>query len=216
MSAGKGLASLKKAVDKASDNSSDYEKANWLKMAAGDKLVFHFIQEIDADSPKYSEKNGLTVVLSEHSNPNDFRKKFVCTMADEGKCVGCELDRERPKSGWRAKSRFYANIVVDGETEVKILSQGLSGKAITPTLAMYAEELGSITDQKFRIIRNGNSLSNTTYALDHRGPDPDFQPEDYTPYDLEQVCTRNVEYADQREFIGPVDTPAATTAEDIW
>ena len=213
MSVGKGLAGLKKAVDKS--GGGDYEKANWLKLEPGQKVIFHFIQEIDADSPKYSEKNGLTVVLSEHSHPLDFRKKFNCTMADEGKCYGCELNRDRPKTKWHAKDRFYANVVVDGSTDVQILSQGLSGKAITPMLLEYAEEFGSITDHKFRIIRN-NSGTASTYSLDHRGEDPDFQPEDYTPYDLEQVCTRNVEYADQREFVGPVDVPSGAAVEDIW
>ena len=213
MALGTGLAGLKKAVHRASDNGGDFEKANWLKMDAGARLVFHFIQEIDADAPTYSEKNGLAATISEHSNPLDFRKKFMCTMADEGSCYGCELARSTP--GWKAKLRFYANIVADGGTDVQILSQGLSGKAITPMLLEYAEEFGSITNHKFRIIRTGTGKT-STYSLDHRGEDKDFQPEDFTPYDLAKVGTRQVDYADQREFVGPLDAPAETASEDIW
>ena len=231
MGISKGLKDLRKQVDDAADRASgggDYVKAKWLSLKDGDSKKIRFLQEIDPDSPEYDETRGLMFIASEVVDPGDYRKKCLDTLEDEGKSFGLEMHRKMQgtdgyKGGWKPKQRLYAN-VLDVETgEVLILSQGLSGKSITPTLLEYAtdEETGkpsSITNKTFRIKRTGKDVSSTSYALVFLGEDK--EPFDFSTvelYDLENVAVRRVPYAEQAEFFGVTegDEPAASSATDV-
>jgi hypothetical protein len=163
-------------------------------------------------------------MVVEHSNPDNYRKKAVCTEDEEGRCFGCEQNRLHPGTGWKGRGRLYANVLVeDGESDpyLAVLSQGTSDKAATPALTRSAVEDGTITDTKFKLKRNGTGTA-TRYtllptkkkALDKGG---------YTLYDLRKVCTRDVTYAEQEEFYtggvttdAAVDEPAPSTSGIDW
>ena len=141
----KGLKDLNKVMDKPQSSGGDGVKGRWVKLEDAESVKIRFLQELDPDSPTYNEKSGLGFIAVEHTNPKDYRRKALCTMDDQGKCYGCEQHRKDYKAGWKGRSRLYINVLVDDGKEdpyVAILSQGSSGKTITPTLIEYAGEMG--------------------------------------------------------------------------
>lgn len=200
----RGLSALEAYLDKANAPFDDSPKARWLKLDDNQSVKITFLQEIDADSPQYSQKNGTVFLAVEHSNPDDYRKKALCTIEDEGSCYACEMARAHPKTGWRSRGRLYANVLVDDGNDdpyVAILSQGTSGKSITPSLAMFAGDSGSITSNTFRIKRSGVGTA-TSYALIPLMKSDPVDVEGYDLFDLEKVCVRHIAYADQKAFYG--------------
>jgi hypothetical protein len=113
-------------------------------------------------------------------------------------------------------------LVDDGKEEpyVAILSQGTSGKTITPTLIEYAGEMGSITNLMWRIKRNG-SKTDTSYTIIPLAKDE--TPFDFTAlelYDLEKTAVRHVPYAEQEGFYmgeaGNAEESSASSSSVDW
>ena len=163
----RGLKNMNKTLDKPSVNKTDGPKAKWLKLEDGESIKIRFLQELDPDSPHYSETAGLGFIAVEHTNPKDYRRKALCTIEDQGRCWGCEQHKKDYKAGWKGRSRLYINVLVDDGKEdpyVAVLSQGSSGKTITPTVIEYAGEMGSITNLMWRIKRSGTK-TDTSYTI---------------------------------------------------
>jgi len=206
----KGLQALKQQVDRA-NNSGDGEKTQWVKLAGGESVKIKFLQEIDPDSPLYDDEKGLLFMATEVSKPGDFRVKCLDSQEDEGKSFGWEMHNkmrgtEGYKNGWIPKQRLYANVLVDdgvNPPHVRILSQGMSGKSITPALLQYADDNGSITDLVFRITRTGTAVQDTSYSLTLLPKATMDVPDDIVLYDLETVAVRRVPYAEQHAFFFP-------------
>ena len=199
----KGLKDLNKALDKPSYNDSDSTKGRWVKLEDGESVKVRFLQELDPDSPSYNEKNGLGFIAVEHTNPKDYRRKALCTMEDQGKCYGCEQHRKDYKAGWKGRSRLYINVLVDDGKEdpyVAILSQGSSGKTVTPTLIEYAGEMGSITNLMWRIKRSGTK-TDTSYTIIPLAKDESaFDTSSLELFDLETSAVRDLPYTEQEAF----------------
>lgn len=198
----KGLKDLNKALDKPTYSESD-SKGRWVKLEDGESVKIRFLQELDPDSPTYNEKNGLGFIAVEHTNPKDYRRKALCTMEDQGKCYGCEQHRKDYKAGWKGRSRLYINVLVDDGKEdpyVAILSQGSSGKTVTPTLIEYAGEMGSISNLMWRIKRTGTK-TDTSYTIIPLAKDE--TPFDYSAielFELEASAVRDLPYTEQESF----------------
>jgi hypothetical protein len=203
MGLAKGLKELNKAIDKPSYAEGDGTKARWVKIEDGESIKLRFLQELDPDSPEYREENGLGFIANEHTNPADYRRKALCSMDDQGKCYGCEQHRKDYKKGWKGRPRLYVNVLVDDGKEepyVAILSQGASGKAITPTLIEYAGEVGSISNLMWRIKRIGKN-TDTSYTIIPLAKDEEkFDTSSLELYDLEKVAVRDLPYVDQESF----------------
>ena len=198
----RGLAGLEKFVERSAGSSNDGVKARWVRLDDGQVVKINFLQELDQDSPNFNADAGAAFLAVEHSNPDNYRRKALCTIDDEGACYGCEQDRANPKKGWRSRGRLYVNVLVDDGKEdpyVAILSQGTSGKTITPSLLMWAGENESITDSAFRIKRSGTGTS-TEYSLVPAPKSQGVDPNDYDLYDIEKIATRYVPYAEQHDF----------------
>ena len=212
----KGLDAISKRVEDSNRDFDDAPKAKWLSLKDGQSVRINFLQEFDENSDAYSEKNGTLLVAVEHSSPADFRKKALCT-ADEGPCLPCELNKAKPKTGWNQKMRLYANVLVtDGKEDpyVAVLSQGLGGKSITPTLIEASNIYGSITKNDFRMKRSGSQMNSTSYNLIPLPGEADIDVESYELFDLESVCTRSVDYEDQAEFFGVHESDEDSAHED--
>ena len=144
-------------------------------------------------------------------------------MDDQGKCYGCEQHRKDYKAGWKGRSRLYINVLVDDGKEepfVAILSQGSSGKTVTPTLIEYAGEMGSITNLMWRIKRTGLKTE-TSYTIIPLAKDE--QPFDYSSlelYKLEETAVRDLPYAEQEAFFsgqgGQEESESATSSNLDW
>ncbi len=209
-------------MDKPTYNGGDENKARWLKVEDGESVKIRFLQELDADSPNYNDKLGCGFIALEHTNPKDYRRKALDTMESEGRDWANEQHRKDPKVGWKARTRLYINVLVDDGKEapyVAILSQGTSGKTITPTLIEYAGEMGSITNTVWRIKRNGMKTDTSYTIIPLAKDETPFDFSAFELYDLEKTAVRNVPYAEQESFYlgeGVHEEPSATSSNVDW
>ena len=213
----KGLKDLNKVMDKPSYNEGDGTKARWVKLDDAQSVKIRFLQELDPDSAHYNEKNGLGFIAVEHTNPKDYRR----TIDDQGKCWGCEQHRKDYKAGWKGRSRLYINVLVDDGKEepyVAILSQGSSGKTITPTLIEYAGEMGSISNLMWRIKRTGTKTDTSYTAIPLAKDEAPFDSSGIELYELEKVAVRDLPYTEQEAFFNDEsgEEPSSATGSVEW
>jgi len=220
MSVVKGLKNINALLDsKPKSDPSAGPKVRWVKLADGQSAKIRFIEELDEDSAHFAEARGLAVVISEHTNPKDYKRKGACTQDSLGRCFGCEMARNEPKGGWRSRMRFYTNVLIDDGLEapyVAVWSQGISKQSAFNTIREYALETGSISNLQWKLKRNGQGIE-TNYTLIPTGPDA--EPYDWSnvePFNLDKVV-REVPYAEQEAFYLGFDGPgAATTSNSDW
>ena len=212
----KGLKNINALLDKPkyAENSP---KVRWLKLADGQSVKIRFIEELDEDSPSYSDERGLALVVKEHTNPKDYRRKAVDTMDTEGRDWAEEMHRKDPKAGWRGRLRFYCNVLVDDGIEapyVAIWSMGVSKQSAFNTIREYALETGSISNLQWKLKRNGQGTE-TSYTLIPSAPDTQpFDWSDVKPFPLESALNK-VPYAEQEAFYLGFDTPSASSSSNI-
>jgi hypothetical protein len=199
----KGLNALNKQME-AKTYSGDSQQGRWLAVKDGQSVKIRFLQEIDPDSKNYVETAGLAFIAIEHTNPKDYKRKALCTIEDQGRCYGCEMHRRDPKAGWKGRSRFYANVLVDDGAEapyVAIFSQGAGPKSATPEIINYAGETGSITNLTWKLKRTGTATE-TNYSIIPL-PTKDEGKVDisnYELFDLEKSAIRDIQYEEQENF----------------
>lgn len=212
-----GLAGIRKKME--APRVEDGPRARWLKIEDGQSVKIRFVNEIDPDSPNYNKDRGLAIVVAEHTNPKDYRRKAVCTLDDEGRCFGCEMHRRDPKAGWKARLRFYINALVDDGTDkyVAVWSQGVSTKSPTTTMLIeYAGDTQSVTNLQWRLKRSGTGTQ-TSYALIPLATDTEpYDWSDVEPYDLQKVAIRSIAYPDQEAFYMGVDVDTSTSSAVDW
>ena len=218
----KGLKDLNKVMDKPQASSGESSKARWVKLEDSESVKIRFLQELDPDSPHYNAKSGLGFIAVEHTNPKDYKRKALCSMEDQGKCWGCEQHRKDYKAGWKGRSRLYINVLVDDGKEapyVAILSQGSSGKTITPTLIEYAGEMGSISNLMWRIKRTGTKTDTSYTIIPLAKDEAAFDSSGLELYELEKVAVRDLPYTEQESFFygeSGNDEPSATSSSVDW
>jgi hypothetical protein len=216
MSVVKGLANINALVDKPKYD-SDKPRVRWLKLADGQAVKVRFIEELDEDSPNYNASRGLSLVVKEHTNPKDYRRKAVDTMESEGRDWAEEMHRKDPKAGWRGRLRFYCNVLVDDGIEdpyVAIWSMGVSKQSAFNTIREYAVETGSISNVQWKLKRSGSG-TDTSYTLIPSAPDS--EPYDWSkvePYNID-LALNNVPYAEQEAYYLGFDTPSASSATNV-
>ena len=217
MSVIKGLKDINALLDKPKFENTG-QKVRWLKLADGQSAKIRFIEELDNESAHYDDARGLSVVIAEHTNPKDYKRKAACTMEAEGRCYGCEMARLEPKSGWRSKLRFYCNVLVDDGLEdpyVAVWSQGVSKQSAFNTIREYALETGSISNLQWKLKRNGQGTE-TNYTLIPTGPDSEpFAWPESEFFNLEKVV-REVPYPEQESFYFGFDAPSVTSTNAEW
>ena len=213
----KGLKDISAILDKPKADSTG-QKVRWVKLADGQSAKIRFVEELDSDSANYSEDRGLSVVIAEHTNPKDYKRKAACTMDSEGRCYGCEMARKDPKSGWRARMRFYCNVLVDDGTEppyIAVWSQGISKQSAFNNIREYALDTGSVSNLEWKLKRNGQGTE-TNYTLLPTKPDTEpFNWSGYEFFNLEKVV-REVAYPEQESFYFGFDTPSITSSNIDW
>jgi hypothetical protein len=217
MSVIKGLKDINAILDKPKYESTG-QKIRWVKLADGQAAKIRFVEELDTESASYNDDRGLSVVISEHTNPKDYKRKAACTQETEGRCFACEMSRKEPKAGWRNKLRFYCNVLMDDGMEepyVAVWSQGVSKQSAFNTIREYALETGSVSNLEWKLKRNGVGTE-TNYTLLPTKPDS----EPYTWPDLElpdlEKVVREVPYAEQEAFYLGFDQPSVTSANIDW
>ena len=201
----KGLSAINEVLEQQKQRaaqSADYQKVEWLKLADGQAVKVRFVEELDEDSQGYDESRGLAIVISEHTSPEDFRRKAVCTKDDDGRCFACEQAPSAPKAGWWPRLRYYANVIVDDGVEaprVVVWSQGISNQSAFTNIREYAMDMGAITNLTWKLKRNGMKTE-TSYLLMPQGIDQEpFDWSGFEFFNLEKIV-REVPYAEQEAF----------------
>lgn len=211
----KGLKNINAVVDKPKGD--DKPKARWLKLSDGQSVKLRFIEELDEDSPSYNGDRGLSLVVKEHTNPKDYRRRAVDTMDTEGRDWAEEQHRKDPKAGWRGKLRFYCNVLVDDGIEepyVAIWSIGVSKMSVFNTIREYALETGSVSNLTWKLKRNGMGME-TNYTLIPSAPDTEpFDFSEVKPYPLEMALNQ-IPYAEQEAFYMGYDSPSSSSASNV-
>jgi len=215
MSIVKGLKNIEAIVDKPRYENSG-SKVKWLKLDDGQSVQIRFVNELDADSPHYSEERGLAIVVKEHTNPKDYKRKAVDTMETEGKDWAEEMHRKDPKAGWGSRLRFYINVLVDdgiNDPYVAVWSMGVSKSATFNTIREYASESDSISNMVWKLKRNGKGTE-TTYTLIPTKQDSElFDWSKYETFNLENAL-KKIPYSEQEAFYLGFDNPATSTSVD--
>jgi hypothetical protein len=217
MSVIKGLKDINALLEKPKYEGTG-QKVRWVKLADGQSAKIRFVSELDTDSANYNEDRGLAVVVAEHTNPKDYKRKAACTIESEGRCFGCEMSKKEPKAGWQRRLRFYANVLINDGTEdpyIAVWSQGISKQSAFNTIRDYALETGAISNVEWKLKRNGQGIE-TNYTLIPTKPDT----EPYTwgeieSFNLEKVV-REVPYPEQENFFFGFDTPSVTSTNIDW
>ena len=213
----KGLKNINALVDKPKYEGTG-TKVRWLKLADGQSVKIRFIEELDEDSSNYNDKRGLALVVKEHTNPKDYKRRALDTMEAEGRDWAEEMHRKDPKAGWRARLRFYCNVLVEDGLEepyVAVWAMGVSKQSAFNTIREYALETGSISNLTWKLKRNGQGTE-TSYTLIPGGPDK--EPYDWSkvePFPLEKALNK-IPYAEQEAFYLGFDTPSAGSSNIEW
>jgi hypothetical protein len=156
------LAEVEERQAKKSESFEDRVKADWVKVEPDSAIKITPLQELDEDSPNYSEKMGKAKFALEHSHPDNFKKKAQCTE-DEGECFGCS-------NGWYQKVVLYINVLVDNGSDKPfpaVWSRGVGKNSVAQQLKEIAadEDFGfSITDKSFKLTRKGGG-NESSYTL---------------------------------------------------
>ena len=212
-----GLKNIKNKMERP--QMEEGTRARWLKLEDGQSVKIRFINELDPDSPSYDKDRGLAIVVAEHTNPRDYRRKGLCSIEDEGRCFGCEMYRKDPKAGWKARLRFYTNVLVDDGTDqyIAVWSQGVGNKSpATNMLIEYAGDTGSVSNLQWRLKRSGVGTQ-TSYTLIPLATDTEkFEWKDVEPFELEKVAIRSVTFPDQEAFYMGVDVDTSSSTNVDW
>ena len=218
----KGLKAMEQLDRPSASAGGDGTKVRWLKLEDSQSVKVRFINELDEDSPNYDAARDVAIVVSEHTNPKDYKRKAVCTMDSEGRCFGCEMARrqteaDRKKGSWRARFRYYTNLLVDDGMEeqyVAVWSQGVGKQSAFNTLKEYAIDTGSISNRSWRMKRQGSG-TDTTYIILPGDPDNEkYSWGNTEPFNLEKVV-RQVPYAEQESFYLGFDTPTSNDTKNV-
>lgn len=215
MSVIKGLKNINALLDKPKYDENK-PRVRWLKLADGQAVKIRFIEELDEDSANYDAERGLALVVKEHTNPKDYRRKAVDTMDTEGRDWAEEMHQKDPKAGWRGRLRFYCNVLVDDGIEepyVAIWSMGVSKQSSFNTIREYALETGSISNLTWKLKRNGQGTE-TSYTLIPSAPDAEpFAWGEIKPFPLEAALNK-IPYAEQEAFYLGFDGGSSVTSSN--
>ena len=213
----KGLKNISALVDKPKYEGTG-SKVRWLKLADGQAVKIRFIEELDEDSANYNDGRGLALVVKEHTNPKDYKRRALDTMETEGRDWAEEMHRKDVKAGWRARLRFYCNVLVDDGMEapyVAIWAMGVSKQSAFNTIREYALETGSISNIVWKLKRNGQGTE-TSYTLIPGTPDKEpFDWSKVEPFPLEKALNK-IPYAEQEAYYLGFDTPGSSSTNADW
>jgi hypothetical protein len=216
MSVIRGLKNINAVLDKPKYDSNK-PRVRWLKLADGQSVKIRFLEELDEESSNYEEGRGLSLVVKEHTNPKDYRRKAVDTMDAEGRDWAEEMHRKDPKAGWAGRLRFYCNVLVEDGLEdpyVAVWSIGVGKQSPFNIIRDYALETGSVSNLVWKLKRNGQGVE-TSYTLIPSAPDSEpFDWAEIEGYNLD-AALNHIPYAEQEAFYLGFDGPSASSATNI-
>lgn len=225
MSVTKGLAGFRKIKEENERRAAerDRPKAEWFdwkknaKAPSPNEVLVQFLQELDPDSAGYNEDRGLAVAAVEHEAPGakGYQRRALCTLESEGQCYVCERRKANYEEGWRTKTNFYINALIDyngkGEPEVAVLSRNFNNP-FTQQLLGIAVDDGTITDTVFKVTRVGSGKQTVWTLMPTKAKK--FSEDNVEAFDLEETVLRSVPYDNQAKYYGQVWDGAESSDSD--
>lgn len=225
----KGLSDLKQ--HDAEREAAANNRTNWLVVEPDESVEFIFMNELDEDSPNYSEDLGLPLWAVEHNgiDRSTFWKRIICTKDEDSDCWACDENRrrwdqnsslpdnspERYTGALKQKTNFYCNVLVkndDGEFEVKVVSRNRSRDSWLDTMLEDFVDESNITGAWYRLTRNGAG-KDTRYRL-KRLKDHDVDLKEYADKQTDlSTLINEVPYEAQAAALGIKVAPAGNYVE---
>lgn len=224
-----GLAALRQYETEKENRSNS--RTNWFKIDDGESVDVLFLQEMDESSDRYIPEMGKVLFALEHSNPDIFWRRVVCTNNEDhdGQCWPCQKNQQmwdgnrnlpedskkKYAGAWKAKINMYVNVLVrdkDGNETFAVLSRTKTSKSYVDDLILDAMEEGYISNRWYRIARTG-AKTDTVYRLKAlKDAERDLTEYADKLVDL-STLVKEVPYALQRQELGVTETVAPVTAE---
>lgn len=227
-----GLAGLKayQQAEKEKAAARERPKADWFSWPKGvDTVKVRFLNDWAEDSDAFA-KNGSPLLAVEHQAPGQegYKRRALCT-ADDGSCYACERHAQDYTEGWKQRTNFYINALVEfpgsDEKKVLVMSRNANSTFVTD-LIQELEDEGDISGANYRVKVTGEKTT-TKWGLKRLAEDP-FDVSDAEVFNLEETALRDVPYEKQADYYGAVykgpsaqgDAPAqesaTTTADAEW
>jgi hypothetical protein len=199
-------------------------KADWFMWTANgekggkkiDTVMGRFLNDWNTES-ELGAKNGAPILKVEHTAPGDqgYKRRALCTKELEGECYPCErhaLRIEADKGGWKQRTNFYINALVEfpeGAKKVVIMSRNANASFVDDLITELEDEK-DISGANYRIKVTGEKTT-TKWGLKRQSSEP-FDVSAVEAYDLEELAVRHVPYAEQAEYFGAVYQSAGEPA----
>lgn len=200
---GKTLADVLKKRQEAAER-ADRPKIDYFSLANNNPARIRFLQELDPDAPNYDKDKGSALFLVEHTSPQQFTRKAICTMETEGRCFACEMNQEQPKERWWSRINMYVQVFDAKDEKVKVLSRSAPGPFFDQLVDWANEENeehpGSVVGPTFKISKGPNKTDSWVVTKTNRVLE---LPDVVELVDLTQAVGANVEYDKQRNFYLP-------------
>jgi hypothetical protein len=211
-----------KAVMKAKQERAERTerpKVEWFSLKNGETKYVRFLQEFDTDHRNYDSTFGTAVFLTEHVSPEEWSRKALCTIDDEGRCFACEMDKEQPKivedgkdrwHPWGQKSNFYV-YVVDNKGDVRVMSRPTTGKFFDAICEEIEENDNSLIDLTFKVSKG--PANQNPWEIRSTKKEQFEVPSLPELIDLNTAVGHKVTYAEQKGFYLPHAAKSAPAAD---
>jgi hypothetical protein len=229
MAVTQGLAGLRKkqqeqAEKEAARNRPKAEYFSWKnnsKAPNPDQVFVQFLQELDPSGANYDETKGLAIAAVEHEAPgkDGFKARALCSLDDEGACYACERRKANYEEGWKTKSNFYVNALVDyngkGDPQVAVISRNFN-QSFVQQIIDEAVENGTILGKTYKITKHGTGTQLVWVLSPTSKPVLVEDTSELEVHDIKETVLRDISYEDQPGWYGKVydggDAPADTAA----
>jgi hypothetical protein len=190
---------------------AEANRVNWLKLEEDETVRLWILQELDRGAENYHEECGIGLMATEHANPDNWRRKAVCTAGEDSQCLGCEKHKELGwKAGWKQKSRIYLNVLVerkDGTREVAVMSQANGPRSVIgPMILDLAVEENTITNRWYKLSKSGSEKESSYTFTPSMKESTDVDPTEYADQlnDLHKAV-RLIPYEEQFDYYFAAD-----------
>lgn len=212
-----GLAALREYQDEQKRRAAerDRPKADWMiwtshgekgKGSSVDTVIARFLNDWNEDTPLF-KANGAPILAVEHQAPGDkgFQRRALCTLDTEGQCFACErhaLRLEEDKGGWKQRTNFYINALVDfGDVQKVVIMSRNANASFVSDLLQELEDEGDISEANYRVKVTGDKTT-TKWGLKRQKEA--FDVDGVVAYNLEEMALRAIPYDKQFEYYSAV------------
>lgn len=130
--------------------------------------------------------------IVEHTSPEDWKRRAVCTYDEHSDPVGCYACEQR-LYGWNQRLRVYIPVLVGKRPYV--IAQGVGATSVLHSLVQHKRERGIIRDVVYDVSRKGEGRKSAYRAEPTDTPAPLYK----AKVDIDSLIN-NIEYTKQQTY----------------